>query len=291
VTLHPRSASLALLLDPQWRHRVWIGGLVLCLPVLGWPAVLGYRAAFVRHLREDTATVLPVWRGQFWRHVGTGIKAMAVVFGHLAPLYAVLLVLLLSRGWRPDATAGWLAAFFVAFPVFATLSLPVACVLAATGAKACLGPGEVALLLLGYATLVFLIPAGFLEVSRTWRFRSAFAVHRTWPFVWRHLRSYAAAWWHSGCMSLVGHLAVPFSPWGVFWCYLGIVTVFQEILWQAEGTPQRGCMARAIAAQATGWGLGRRRMADVAARPVAVWELGSFAVPLPFSSRSPERTT
>lgn len=289
MSLHPRGASLALLLDPHWRRRIWIGGLVLCLPVIGWPAVLGYRAAFVRHLREDKGTVLPVWRGAFWQHVVVGSKAMGVVFAYLAPLYAALLALLLSRGWQPDAASLWLAAFFVCLPVFSTLSLPIACLLAACGPAATLTAPEVAGFLLGYAALVFLIPAGFLEVSRTWRFRSAFAVHRTWPFVARHLRAYAAAWWHSGCMSLVGHLVLPLSPWGVVWCYLGIVTLFQEVLWRADGQPRTGCMARAMAAQPDGWTIGRRTAVDGAMRTVRVVELGAFAVPLPDTAAGRQR--
>ena len=70
--LHPRSAALALLLDPEWRRKLWLGGLVLCLPVIGWPAVLGYRAAFIRNLREPAPSALPPWRGQFWSHVVLG---------------------------------------------------------------------------------------------------------------------------------------------------------------------------------------------------------------------------
>jgi len=35
-------------------------------------------------------------------------------------------------------------------------------------------------------------------------------------------------------MSLLGHFCLPFSPWGVVWCYLGITYLFNEVP-QPEG--------------------------------------------------------
>src|SRR5204863_6693750 len=89
--------------------------------------------------------------------------------------------------------------------------------------------------------------AGFLQVSMTGRHRAAFAVWRTLPFVARHLRGYCGAWWRSGIMSLAGHLALPLSPWGVVWCYLGILALFNEVLVHGRLAPGEGWLQRALA--------------------------------------------
>jgi hypothetical protein len=46
----------------------------------------------------------------------------------------------------------------------------------------------------------------------------------------RNFRSYGLAWYRSGVMSLCGHFVVPYSPWGIVWCYLGIIYSFNRVL-------------------------------------------------------------
>jgi hypothetical protein len=131
--------------------------------------------------------------------------------------------------------------------------------------------------------LVFLIPSGFLQVSLTRRYRSAFAFWRAIPFVARNLPLYLEAWWHSSLMSLAGHPALPLSPWGVVWCYLGIVFVFNELLLRAGLVPHGSWLGRALADPrlAPGSGGTRRQVADGAGLPVSVLDLRAFSVPLP----------
>jgi hypothetical protein len=97
------------------------------------------------------------------------------------------------------------------------------------------------------------------------------------------LSAHLEAWWRSGLMSLAGHLALPVSPWGVVWCYLGIVLLFNELLLTA-GLAPRGCwLARAVAdprlqGLKRGW---RRDLVDSRGDSVAVLDLRFFSVPLP----------
>jgi hypothetical protein len=178
VRLHPHAAGLVAILDPDWRRKIWLGGLWLLIPVVGWPAL-----------------------------------------------------------------------------VFSTLLFPVACLSLALAPEQWLTLQETLFGVGAYAVLVSLIPSGFLQVSLTRRYRSAFALWRAIPFVARNLSLYLEAWWHSSLMSLAGHLALPLSPWGVVWCFLGIV--------------------------APGTGSGRRQVAEAAGLPVSVLDLHAFSVPLP----------
>ena len=59
--------------------------------------------------------------------------------------------------------------------------------------------------------------------------RSAFAVWPALKSIVRYPRRYLEAWIGSSVMSLLGHLCLPFSPWGVAWCYLGITYLFNEV--------------------------------------------------------------
>src|SRR5262249_932348 len=183
----------------------------------------------------------------------------------------------------PDGAWFALAAFFVAFPIFSTLSLPAACALLAASPHHWLSAGEAAAFTLAFALVVFAIPAGFLEVSRTGRHRSAFAFWRTLPFGCRPLRAYCGAWWRSGAMSLLGHLAVPLSPWGVVWCYLAVLVLFNELLVHAGRAPGDGWLARALAdPQLQGDAPVRVvELRDAAGEPAAVLALRWLSVPLP----------
>lgn len=280
MTLHPHAAGLLPLLDPRWSAKIWRGGLVLCLPFVGWPAVLGYRACFVRHLFTPHREPLPDWRDGLWKFVLEGLCAIAVIFAYLAPVYAAVAWLAASRGFVPGSGTIALALAFAAFPIFSTLSLPVATLLLTRDGHVL--PIECVAVLASWCVLVFLVPAGFLQVSQHGRHRHAFAIWRTVPFVVKNLRSYAAAWWHSGLMSLVGHLCLPLAPWGVVWCYLGIVAVFNELLVRTGLAPGRGWLEHALVdGRFRRRELGRYVLRDAAGEQRTVVELGFSAAPLP----------
>jgi hypothetical protein len=122
MKLHPHAAGLVAIVDPDWRRKIWLGGLLLLTPVLGWPALVGYRSRFVPRLLGSEAPLLPVWRGEIPAQVRDGLKALAVIFGYQLPLFVALVLIAASRGWVPSANALWLCAFFVAWPIFSTLS-------------------------------------------------------------------------------------------------------------------------------------------------------------------------
>ncbi|MBK6938903.1 MAG: DUF4013 domain-containing protein [Planctomycetes bacterium] len=275
-----RVAGLIALLDPQWRAKIFRGGLVLLIPIIGWPAVMGYRARFVRHLFANEPTPLPEWRGEFRRHFVEGLRAMGVVFGYLAPLYVALFALVTSRGFVPDSsTLAWTAGF-VAIPILSTLSFPTACVLLAMAIERWISPVEAIAFIAAFAAVVFVIPAGFCQVSRTGRYRDAFALGAALRLIARHPRTYLAAWWHSSVMSLAGHFALSLAPWGVVWCYLGILVLFNAILLDDGAVPRQGWLQRALDDPRLA------RTAGVAVRDangevVRVIELGEYAAPLP----------
>ncbi len=281
MRLHPHAAGLVAILDPDWRRKLWRAGLVLMIPFVGWPAVLGYRTAFVRRLLGPSdVPLLPSWDEGILKHAVTGLRAMCVIFGYLAPLYLGFGLLAASRGWVPGADALALTLFFAAFPIFSTLSFPTACLALASGGW--LGTGECLAGLAAFALLVFLVPAGFLEVSRTGRYASAFAFQRTLPFVARNFAAYLEAWWHSSVIALAGHLTLPLAPWGVVWCYFGIVMLFNELL-----RPERGgtdCwLERALGDPRLSARTGGRclKNSDARGEPAVVLGVGAFSAPLP----------
>lgn len=283
MALHGHVAGLCALADREWRAKLWTIGLWLFVPCLGWPAVLGYRTRFVRHLFGEHAQTLPPTRGAFWGCAWDGLRAVGVIFGYLAPLYAILFALLLMRGWVPGGTALGLTAFFVAFPIFSTLSIPISCLLFAAARPAWLSPLEASLFLAGYALLIFVVPAGFLEVTRSGRYRSAFALWRSLPFLVRNLADYVEAWLKSGLMACLGHSVPPLAPWGVAWCYLSIIVNFNEILLRSQRTlPSPGFDRLLADPRFRGRGrFGRARANDANDEAVPILDLRLFSVPLP----------
>jgi len=283
MALHGHVAGLCALADREWRSKLWTIGLWLFVPVLGWPAALGYRTRFVRHLFGEPSQVLPPTRGAFFGCAIEGLRAIGVIFGYLAPLYAILFALLLRRGWQPGGWALGLTLFYLAYPIFSTLSLPVACLLFAAAQPALLSPSEAGLFLAAYGLLIFLVPAGFLQVTLSGRYRSAFAIWRSLPFLVRHLRAYSEAWWISGLMGILGHSVVPVAPWGVAWCYLGIIVCFNELLLGGSGAPRSAGFDRLLA-DPRFRGRGRRakaRVSDANGEAVPILDLRLFSVPLP----------
>lgn len=218
--------------DPQWRQKIFVGGLLLllCHP-LGWPVALGYRKTLIANLASGKEPLLPVWKGNVFYFFGEGLKAMGVIFGYLLPLYVTVFALMLCNGLKPDLMWGYAALFFIICTIFSTLSFPALLFYATFLSSDYRLPLPVSLLLLMlFVLIIFFIPAGFLQVSKTGKYLSAFNFKAAFSTLWIHFGAYCRAWYHSAIMSLLGHFAFPLAPWGVFWCYLSIIYEFNSIL-------------------------------------------------------------
>jgi len=137
-----------------------------------------------------------------------------------------------------------MAAVGLAAPIFSTLAVPA--VLAADrflSPDPAFGWAESAGVAAAFGVATFVIPSGFLNVSRTGRIVSAFDLRRALVRIARHPREYAEAWVGSGLVSLAGHLCGIFAPWGVVWCYLSIVYAFNEVP-LAAGGPDSAALER-----------------------------------------------
>lgn len=233
-------ASLFMLNDPDWREKIYRAGLLLLfVPPLGWPAALGYRKALIARLYSGEVPPLPHWRGHIWTHFREGIKAIAVIFAHYLPLYVTLALLLHSRGATIGLGWCYVALFFMFFSILSPLAFPLTVAYWSLGiARPLLSVTEAATFVLLYAVVTFFIPAGFLQVSLSGKYLSAFHFRSSCALLFRNFRNYLRAWYHSIIMSLCGHFALPFSPWGVLWCYLGIIFSFNQVL--REDLARRG---------------------------------------------------
>jgi hypothetical protein len=216
--------------DPRWLRKIAVGGLVLLIPVVGWPAVLGYRKeAIFRLLRRDDP-ILPEWRGNGLRFLLEGLMAVAVINSYYLPVYLWLACRLCGHSAAGELPWGWMAGVALVAPIFSTLAVPA--VLLADrllASSPALGPTESVAISAAFGLLTFLIPSGFLNVSRTGRIVSALDFPRAVGRIVRCPREYAEAWAGSGLASVAGHLCGVFAPWGVIWCYLTIVYAFNEI--------------------------------------------------------------
>ena len=120
------AAGLFLLHDPEWRRKVFLGGLLLMIPFVGWFATLGYRKGLIARLYRGDQPPLPEWRGEVWTHIWEGLKAGAVIIVQYMPLGLLLATLLISRGSRFEPALVGASVFFVLFPIFSTLAFPLA---------------------------------------------------------------------------------------------------------------------------------------------------------------------
>ena len=271
-----RVAALYALRDPKWRSIYRAGGWWLLVPVIGWPVVIGYRRLLVEHLFAPKETPLPRFRGQVGRLLLAGWSAIAVIFGHLLPVYVVLLSLLIARGWTPNAATLWCAAGFALWPLWSPVSLPLA--IGAAAWNGWIGSAEAALFAAAFGGLVFVVPSGLLEVSRTGNYFSAARLDRSIARIARAPRAYLRAW----AFGLVGQSLVPFTlflwPWALFHAYVATVVRFNQLLIDQGEAPGRGGLA--LAAEA-GTSPGSPQF-DGAGRPVTVLTFGPFALPVPW---------
>lgn len=225
-----RATCLFMVADPRWKKKIFVGGLVLMLPVVGWPMILGYRKQAIVNVLSGLDPLLPEWRGNYARCLGDGLKAMGVIFVYVLPVTLLIWATFSERGLPQDVSWIGVTLFLLAFPIFLPLAGPTLVLYLALGPERFFQPIEAVLLASAYAALVFLIPLGFLQVSRTGRFLSAFNLVAAVRLFISNPKAYCVAWIYSGVISLLGHLCIPLSAWGVVWAYLGIVYCFNEIL-------------------------------------------------------------
>ncbi len=227
-----------MLRDRMWRQKIFWAGLLLLVPVIGWPSVLGYRKDLIGRLFSGAEPLLPALRGRIPRHLAEGLKAVAVIFSYYAPLYLALLLLLSTKDVTPGAS--WLLpiGLCLLFPLFSPLSFPAATLYWTLIGEPPLGWGTGAVLLMLFALVTFLIPAAFLQVSVSGSYWSAFRVFEAVSLIRTRFNAYVRAWIDSICLSLFGHFAFPFSPWGVVWSYLGIIFAFNSTLVQGAKDPR-----------------------------------------------------
>ncbi|QDV09999.1 hypothetical protein Poly30_55600 [Planctomycetes bacterium Poly30] len=232
MSVDPQAANLYPLLDPEWEAKTRHAGWLVLIPFFGWPMVLGYRKAQIEHFFWPQERAMPEWDGRHLEHCVNGFRAMGVIQLYLLPLWIALSLQVSAAGFRPGIETligcaiclAFLAFLNVAFPVLVTLfSLPV-------GGGPYLERGDAAWMIALFHLIIFLLPAGFLRVSATGRFRSAFQLTRTIPLVVRRFRDYVTAWWYALFMNLPPLPLLPFAPWGMFWGYLSSVALFNQIL-------------------------------------------------------------
>ncbi|MEL6712270.1 MAG: DUF4013 domain-containing protein [Planctomycetota bacterium] len=250
MTVDPHAAGLYVLQDPAWRDELRRGGRILLLPLVGWPMLLGYRRAQVEQFFGARTTAMPRWRGAGRAHLTNGLKAVAVIACYTAPVSTWLAATLASRGYAPGALEGIAGLAVALAPILLPLALPLALGAYATetGGPALLTLSEASGCGASFALAVFLIPAGFLRVTRTGRFTSALALQHVVPFVFRNIRDYLRAWGHSLAMNGAAFAALPIAPWAVFWGYVASVALFNQLLLDEEDPDREGWLGRSTCA-------------------------------------------
>lgn len=232
MRLHWRRAACFWRSDPAWHSKLFLAGLWLMVPVVGWLIILGYRRAAIEALWHDSAaSVLPEWQGQWTAFLRDGLEAAGVIHAHFAPLYLWMGARAFTSP-HADVTP-WLVGLGVMllFPGLSTLAVPASLFWLRRGApETAIGDLEAAAIVGLYCAVVLYIPSGFLRVSQTGRITSAFRIRENLSFIRRRFALYCEAWFVSGLLSLAGHSLLPLAPWGVPWCYLGIVYTFNEVL-------------------------------------------------------------
>ena len=223
--------------DPDWKPKILVGGLWLLLfPPIGWPVALGYRKEALFALVDGCRPLLPSWRRQTWRFLREGLKAEAVILVYFLPFLGVFLCAATGGGATLAAHATELALFGAGVLLLLPICLPLLPPLYwyLFGWIHLSWPAMLAVGALFWTT-TFLMPAAFLQVSRTRRFPAAFRIDRVLAFVAGNLAAYLEAWAISIVATAIGLALGPGAPWGIFWSYLVIVHAFNEALTAGRG--------------------------------------------------------
>jgi len=86
MRLHWKAALCFMLQDPEWKKKIFVGGLwLLAFPPLGWPIALGYRKETLCGLVEGRTPLLPPWRGRWPIFLREGLKAAGIILIYFVP--------------------------------------------------------------------------------------------------------------------------------------------------------------------------------------------------------------
>jgi hypothetical protein len=216
--------------DPDWKPKLFVGGLLMLLcPPVGWTMALGYRRAVGIRLRAGMTPPLPEWSGSWWSHYKGGVGAVSVILGYYVPF----MLLYASLAFEPSLVGVRqllaIVAFFALIALFPPLFLPVLPPLYSyLFPWVNLTPLEIAVLVIVFVATAFVLPAAFVQVSVTGRYRSAFRVPHVARFIKGHPIVYGEAWLLSLTASAIGVAMGPLAPWGLFWSYIVILHAFME---------------------------------------------------------------
>jgi len=238
-TLDWRTPFLYMFRDPDWKRKIFVGGLWLLLfPPLGWPIALGYRREALSALVEGRRPILPPWGGQWPRYLKEGLKAAGVILVYFLPFLSVFWFAAIDDWLTVETHALELAAFVLAILLLLPVCLPLLPPLYwYLFPWVRLSPVEMILMGVVFWGTTFLMPAAFLQVSLHGGFQAAFRVDRMLVFVGRNLRGYLEAWAVSLVSTAVAAALGPGVAWGIFWSYLVIVYTFNEALFRSA-TPE-----------------------------------------------------
>lgn len=229
-----RSACLFLTADPEWRSKVFKGGLVLLIPLIGWSMLLGYRKITVDRIWNYEEELLPNWKDNYFKSLVEGLKCCGIIFLYLLPATIFFWHSISSANLVDEVPWTYISVILFFFPIFSPLAIPVSVFYLMAFPEFPLSATTGFSIIFFYFGLVFLIPLAFIQVSISNKYLSAFKIVECGKFLARNFIKYIEAWVYSSIISLIGHFCIPFSPWGVTWAYLGIVYNFNEVLFQDQ---------------------------------------------------------
>jgi hypothetical protein len=216
--------------DPDWTTKLFIGGLLMLVcPPIGWTMALGYRRAAGIRLRAGSTPRLPEWSGLWWSHYKGGVGAVGIILGYYVPF----MLLFAGLAFEPTVNGARhlleIVAFFGLIALFPPLFLPLLPPLYSyLFPWVRLTAPEIVALMIVFVGTAFVLPAAFVQVSVTGRYRSAFHVAHVARFIGGHPRLYCEAWILSLTASAIGVFSGPLAPWGLFWSYIVILHAFTE---------------------------------------------------------------
>jgi len=216
--------------DPEWAPKLFIGGLlILICPPVGWATALGYRRSVGLRLREGMEPPLPDWHGAWWSYFTGGVRAIGVILGYYFPFLLLYTIVAFGPSMRAAMHLPEIALFYaliVVFPPVFLASLPWLYALVFSWVE--LTPIEIAAFVTLFIGTAFVLPAAFVQISVTGRFRTAFRLRDVARFIVDHPQVYCEAWMLSLIASAVGVCLGPVAPWGLFWSYIVILHAFTE---------------------------------------------------------------
>lgn len=218
--------------ERNWSAALLRGGLILLLlPPFGWHVAMGYRRAVGMAALTGMRPLLPPLGLNCFSLFAGGFAASTVIAVYSMPS----LVLFWIAGIHTASDLSQLVlpaiVFFAGVLALPPLAIPLLPPIY-LHLFPDLSPSPEALAGCGllFSATVFLLPAAFLNISRTGLVRSAYRIDRAALFIMRNPRLYCEAWALSLVATAVAILLGPFCPWGLFWSYLAILSAFNQAL-------------------------------------------------------------